>query len=68
MKSSFVTGIGLIFGGSVALYIVRYVMPNLITGTSFSENIMTYLVPLGIVVAVLAGVFFTWFKKRSPRQ
>ena len=64
-RSSFATGVGLLFGGSIAFYIVRFVLPYYVTSTSFSDNMMTYLVPLGILIAVIIAIFFAFFKRRD---
>ena len=67
MKGRFATGVALLFGGTIVFGLVRMVLPYIITGTSFSENMMTYLVPFGIFIAVIIGVFITWFKPRRPQ-
>lgn len=67
IKSRFASGIMLLFGGTIAFAVVKFVMPYIITGTSFSENIMTYLVPLALFIAVIIGIFYAWFKPRKQQ-
>ena len=47
----------MLFGGGIALYVIRNVINNVVTSTSFGDNIVTYLVPLGILTATLIIIF-----------
>jgi hypothetical protein len=62
----FMAGIAMLLGASVSVYLVRPFMQVLITGTSLSENIMTYFIPIALFVAMIIGVFVAWFK-RQPK-
>ena len=63
MKSNrFTNGLKLLFGGTIGFYVIRYLIPYIVTGTSFSENMMTYIVPLAAFLTIIVGVLFVWFK------
>ena len=55
----------IIAGVAVGTY--RYVIPFLITGTSFSENVFTYIVPFCIMLAGIIGVFMVLKRRRIQK-
>lgn len=49
--------LGMAIGGGIALYTMRFFLGLYVTGTSFSENMLTYFVPLGILTASIIFIF-----------
>ncbi len=52
-----------IIGAGVVVASVRYILPFLITGTSFGDNTVKYIVPFCILLFALIGVFMTIRRK-----
>lgn len=59
-----VAGVGILFGGGVVSYLVRPIISQFVTGTSFSDNVMTYLVPFAIFVATIGSIFAVIFRRK----
>ncbi len=61
--------IGILLFGGVVSYILRIFIPVVIIGTTYSENLLTYLLPVSILIGSLIAIFWGTFKRaRSPRQ
>ena len=54
-------GLAILFAIVFVVYVVRQMIPVIITGTTTGDNLYTYLVPITIVMGGLAAIFFTWF-------
>ncbi|MCK9369864.1 hypothetical protein M0R04_08170 [Candidatus Dojkabacteria bacterium] len=54
-----------IFAGGLILWMVRWILPLLVTGTSGTDNIMTYFYPLIILFAIIILCMLAFKKRRQ---
>lgn len=57
-----------LLGGAIVGYLVRQIIPTLITGTSVGENIHTYIMPFTIFVIVIVVAIKIVFSRKKPKN